>query len=73
MLRSTLDTVGKVDVVWVVHAETSTGYIHNNLKEMADLTHQHGGIFLIDTVTGLGGNPVKVNIKPATNDTYTLD
>lgn len=25
------------------------------LKEMADLTHQHGGIFLIDTVTGLGG------------------
>jgi aspartate aminotransferase-like enzyme len=27
---------------------------------MADLTHAHGGIFLMDTVTGLGGNEVKV-------------
>ncbi len=25
------------------------------LKEIAELTHQHNGIFLIDTVTGLGG------------------
>lgn len=52
---------GKVDVVWIVHAETSTGYLHTNLKEMADLTHKSGGIFLLDTVTGLGGNELKID------------
>ena len=51
---------GKVDIVWVVHAETSTGFLHTQLKEMADIAHEAGGLFLLDTVTGLGGNDLKV-------------
>jgi alanine-glyoxylate transaminase/serine-glyoxylate transaminase/serine-pyruvate transaminase len=51
----------KIDAVWVVHAETSTGYLITDLKEMADITHKYGGIFMIDTVTGLGGNKLLID------------
>jgi len=52
---------GKIDALWVVHAETSTGVRQPNIKEFADLAHNHGGIMMLDTVTGLGGIPVKVD------------
>jgi len=62
MLQDTIKKAGgKVDIVWVVHAETSTGFLHTNLKEMADITHASGGLFLIDTVTGLGGNELRID------------
>jgi alanine-glyoxylate transaminase/serine-glyoxylate transaminase/serine-pyruvate transaminase len=62
LLEQTIQKAGgKVDVVWVVHAETSTGYLHTNLKDMAAIAHKAGGIFMIDTVTGLGGNELKID------------
>jgi alanine-glyoxylate transaminase/serine-glyoxylate transaminase/serine-pyruvate transaminase len=47
-------------VVALVHAETSTGTLQP-LEGMAEVIHRHGGLFLIDCVTSLGGVPVKVD------------
>ena len=47
-------------VVAVVHAETSTGVLQP-LDEIARLVHEHDGLLLVDTVTSLGGAPVKVD------------
>ena len=47
-------------VVAVVHAETSTGVLQP-LEEISRLTHEHDSLFLVDTVTSLGGAPVKVD------------
>jgi alanine-glyoxylate transaminase / serine-glyoxylate transaminase / serine-pyruvate transaminase len=45
----------------LVHAETSTGAEQLHIREFADLAHQHGAIFLLDTVTSLGNIPLKVD------------
>ena len=45
----------------LVHAETSTGALQLNIKEMADAAHQHGALLVLDTVTSLGGVEVKVD------------
>ncbi len=50
----------KVKVVAIVHAETSTGILQP-LEEIGCLTHEHDALFLVDTVTSLGGCPVKVD------------
>jgi alanine-glyoxylate transaminase/serine-glyoxylate transaminase/serine-pyruvate transaminase len=47
-------------VVAVVHAETSTGVLQP-LEEISRFTHEHDSLFLVDTVTSLGGAPVKVD------------
>jgi alanine-glyoxylate transaminase/serine-glyoxylate transaminase/serine-pyruvate transaminase len=47
-------------VVALVHAETSTGVLQP-LGEISRLAHQYGALFLVDTVTSLGGCPVKVD------------
>lgn len=47
-------------VVAVVHAETSTGVLQP-LQPIADLAHAHDALFLVDTVTSLGGHPVQVD------------
>jgi alanine-glyoxylate transaminase/serine-glyoxylate transaminase/serine-pyruvate transaminase len=47
-------------VVAVVHAETSTGVLQP-LEEISRLTHEYDSLFLVDTVTSLGGAPVKVD------------
>lgn len=44
----------------VVHAETSTGVLQP-LEPLARLAHEHGALFVADTVTSLGGVPVKVD------------
>jgi len=41
----------------VVHAETSTG-VYTPLEELARLAHGAGALFLVDTVTSLGGMEV---------------
>ncbi len=41
-------------VVAIVHAETSTGVLQP-LEEISHLVHDHGALFLVDTVTSLGG------------------
>jgi alanine-glyoxylate transaminase / serine-glyoxylate transaminase / serine-pyruvate transaminase len=44
-------------VVAVVHAETSTG-VRNPVDQIADVVRGSGSLFLVDTVTSLGGIPV---------------
>jgi len=47
-------------VVAIVHAETSTGALQP-LAEIAQIVHDHNAIFIVDTVTSLGGIPVQVD------------
>lgn len=49
-----------VDVAAFVHAETSTG-ARQPLDEIAKLVHERGGYLIADTVTSLGGLPVRVD------------
>ena len=44
-----------------VHAETSTGALQPNVAEIAAACHRHGALLLLDTVTSLGGAPVKID------------
>jgi alanine-glyoxylate transaminase/serine-glyoxylate transaminase/serine-pyruvate transaminase len=45
----------------LVHAETSTGAEQLHIAEIAAAAHQHGALLVLDTVTSLGGIPVKVD------------
>jgi alanine-glyoxylate transaminase/serine-glyoxylate transaminase/serine-pyruvate transaminase len=47
-------------LVAVVHAETSTGVLQP-LEEIARLVREGDALFLVDTVTSLGGAPVRVD------------
>jgi len=47
-------------VVAVVHAETSTG-VRQPLEEISRITHEHGAMLLVDTVTSLAGCDVRVD------------
>lgn len=47
-------------LVAVVHAETSTG-VCQSLEELARLTHAAGALFVVDTVTSLGGMRVALD------------
>ena len=45
----------------LVHAETSTGAEQLNIKEISNVVHQNNALFVLDTVTSLGGIPVRVD------------
>lgn len=47
-------------LVAVVHAETSTG-VCNPVAEIGELVRANGGLYLVDTVTSLGGMPVTMD------------
>ena len=47
-------------LVAIVHAETSTGVLQP-IEEISRLVREHGSLLLVDTVTSLGGAPVKVD------------
>ena len=47
-------------LVAIVHAETSTGAL-TPVEEISRLAHQAGALMLLDTVTSLGGCPVKID------------
>jgi alanine-glyoxylate transaminase / serine-glyoxylate transaminase / serine-pyruvate transaminase len=47
-------------LVALVHAETSTG-VHQPLQEVGELLHGTDTLFLVDSVTGLGGVPLEVD------------
>jgi alanine-glyoxylate transaminase/serine-glyoxylate transaminase/serine-pyruvate transaminase len=49
----------KVDVVAMVHAETSTGVL-NPVKELASIAREHGALTIVDAVTSFGGHPLDV-------------
>jgi alanine-glyoxylate transaminase/serine-glyoxylate transaminase/serine-pyruvate transaminase len=46
------------DIVAMVHGETSTGVV-NPVREIVALARQHGAATIVDTVTTLGGVPVR--------------
>lgn len=50
----------KYKLAAVVHAETSTGVLQP-LDDIAKLVRESGALFLVDTVTSLGGAPVRVD------------
>jgi len=47
-------------IVAIVHAETSTGVLQP-LEEISKMAHDAGALFLVDTVTSLGGTEVCVD------------
>jgi alanine-glyoxylate transaminase/serine-glyoxylate transaminase/serine-pyruvate transaminase len=47
-------------VVAFVHAETSTGAV-SDAKTLAEIAHRHDCLVIADTVTSLGGSPLKVS------------
>ena len=47
-------------LVAVVHAETSTGAL-TPVEEISKLAHDSGALLLLDTVTSLGGCPVRID------------
>ena len=50
----------KYKLTAVVHAETSTGVLQP-LDDIAKLVRESGALFVVDTVTSLGGAPVRVD------------
>ena len=55
-----LKRLGRVKVVAMIHAETSTGVL-NPVPEVARLAHEHGALLILDTVTSLGGMKVAMD------------
>jgi alanine-glyoxylate transaminase/serine-glyoxylate transaminase/serine-pyruvate transaminase len=51
----------KYKLLTIVHAETSTGAEQLYIKEIAAAAHKHGALIVLDTVTSLGGIPVKID------------
>jgi alanine-glyoxylate transaminase / serine-glyoxylate transaminase / serine-pyruvate transaminase len=47
-------------LVAIVHAETSTGAL-TPVEEISRLAHEAGALFVLDTVTSLGGCPVRLD------------
>jgi alanine-glyoxylate transaminase/serine-glyoxylate transaminase/serine-pyruvate transaminase len=59
-IEEALGREGKVKVVALVHAETSTG-AQQPMEGLGKLCHAHGALLVVDTVTSLGGVPVDVD------------
>ncbi|GJL54461.1 MAG: alanine--glyoxylate aminotransferase [Nitrospirales bacterium] len=55
-----LRTTGPIKAVAIVHAETSTG-THQPLEHIGQLCRQHKALYIVDTVTSLGGMDVNVD------------
>ena len=59
-IEAALKTQRQVKLLALVHAETSTGVLQP-LIEASQLAKQHNALFLVDTVTSLGGHEVAVD------------
>jgi len=59
-LEAALQANPNAKIVAFVHAETSTG-VQSDAKTLCELAHQYDCLSLVDTVTSLGGTPVKVD------------
>jgi alanine-glyoxylate transaminase / serine-glyoxylate transaminase / serine-pyruvate transaminase len=51
----------KYKLFGIVHAETSTGALQPQIKEIASSAHKHGALLVLDTVTSLGGVSVEID------------
>jgi alanine-glyoxylate transaminase/serine-glyoxylate transaminase/serine-pyruvate transaminase len=59
-IADALKKVSRPKFVAIVHAETSTGAL-TPVEEISKLAHAAGALFLLDTVTSLGGYPVHLD------------
>ena len=59
-IENALRHSGPVKAVALVHAETSTG-VYQPIAEIGTLCRNHDALFIVDTVTSLGGMPVDVD------------
>jgi alanine-glyoxylate transaminase/serine-glyoxylate transaminase/serine-pyruvate transaminase len=59
-LRDALSKAGRVKMVAVVHAETSTG-VAQPLDGLSHLCRRHDALLLVDAVTSLAGMPLEVD------------
>ena len=59
-IETVLKSRKKVKMLALVHAETSTGVLQP-LSEASQLAKQYGALFMVDTVTSLGGQEVAVD------------
>jgi alanine-glyoxylate transaminase/serine-glyoxylate transaminase/serine-pyruvate transaminase len=59
-MRTAIRGAGKVKLVAIVHAETSTG-VQTPVAPMAAIAHEAGALMLADCVTSLGGVPVEAD------------
>src|SRR2546428_1013008 len=59
-IADALKKVSRPKFVAIVHAETSTGAL-TPVEEISKLTHNAGALMLLDTVTSLGGCPVRID------------
>jgi len=59
-LESVLKNHPDAKVVAFVHAETSTGVL-SDAKTLCEIAHRHNCLTIVDTVTSLGGSPLKVD------------
>lgn len=59
-VEEALKTHPQAKIVAFVHAETSTG-VQSDAKTLCELAHRYGCLTIVDTVTSLGGTPVKVD------------
>ena len=59
-LEDVLKSDTDIKLTAFIHAETSTG-AQSNIKELTEISHKHNGLAIADTVTSLGGIPVKVD------------
>ncbi len=60
-IRQAVANAGSIDIVWLVHAETSTGVQQPDLDKIADIARANGALMLVDTVTSFLGLPIDVD------------
>ncbi|MCR4332302.1 MAG: alanine--glyoxylate aminotransferase family protein [Sulfuricaulis sp.] len=59
-LEETLKAHRDARIVAFVHAETSTG-VQSDARKLAEIARHHDCLTIVDTVTSLGGSPLKVD------------
>ena len=59
-LEDTLKAHRDARIVAFVHAETSTG-VQSDARKLAEIARHHDCLTIVDTVTSLGGSPLKVD------------
>lgn len=59
-IEAAITAGGPYKIVAFVHAETSTGALQP-IEGLGDLAHRHNALLLLDTVTSLGGAPLKID------------
>lgn len=60
LLREALERNPDVKAVLLTHNETSTG-LTNPLPELAAIVREHGALVIVDSVSGVGGLPLKMD------------